>query len=232
MVEDDNRPLLDPHFDERGPGLSPETIEEFLIWVGGAPGSAMDVIRNAIDSADRSHDMLAGLVDNLLRLPVADISRHFVLLHVIGEVRDRRLAEALERFVWLSDDEVYRPSGPIGPCDFPDGGVLQSAAAEMLAWTLDQEDEGRVLEIAQDHPDVSVRAAAISAYLFNRGDSEAARTELRTLLRPEDRVRVDVARYAVERDEETFNDAVAAFLEAHPDEYPRESTRRPPKQSS
>ncbi len=200
------------------PPEDPLLLDAFLDWVASVPRDARDTVREAIAGL-RDH---AGVLDVLTRaaleLPVVDTGRHLMLLAVLGELRAPASADTLERFVWLSDEDVFGAQAARGPCDFSPAGGLQSRAAEMLVWVLGTGGEDRVLQIIREHPSTSVRVAAIDAWLYQRDDTADALATLSDLVSPEDVWAVGLPRWTADGDPVSFQQRVTTHAERFGDD--------------
>lgn len=204
------------------------TTDEFLTWIGEMPRERVGEVREAIAALEDKSAAAEVLNSQLLDLPCADASRHLLLLSTIGELAHESSAAALERFTWLSDERVYNTlSIPGESCDFSTSGMLQSRAVEMMVWVLQGRDEAAVLRVIRDHPQRSVRMAAIDAYLFQHGDSPEAVQTLRDLVSPDDRAMVGLPRFGADTDPETFERLTAEYEAANPSTPPIPQRRTP-----
>lgn len=197
------------------PPEDPRLLGEFLDWVASVPREGRGAVREAIAGLRDRADVVDLLTSTVLELPVVDTGRHLMLLAVLGELRAPASADALERFVWLSDEDVSGAATPArrGPCDFSPAGGLQARAAEMLVWVVGTGDEDRVLRIIREHPSSSVRVAAIDAWLFQRDDTADAVATLTDLVRPDDVPAVGLPRWTADADPARFQEQVAAHAE-------------------
>lgn len=206
------------------PQLAAATLEDFLAWAVSVRQGAVDHVRSAIaEAADRRDETLViALTDELHSLPVEDVSRHMVLLATIGELRDARLSQALESFVWRAElvREPYLADGRGCSFEVRSDVMLRSRAAEMLAYLASDDADSRTLRIAEAHPEPAVRAAAVDAYLFNHGDTEDALRRVQAVVRADDASRVGVPRFTRDIDPDEFAAAVEEFYRRHPDQLP------------
>jgi hypothetical protein len=173
-------------------------------------------------------EIAAVLNDQLFRLPCTDASRHLLLVSTVGELRHPSSIDALERFTWSSDEELFdKAPRENGTCSFSNSGLLQSRAAEMLVWVARGQRDDSVMRVIREHPYRSVRAAAIDAYLFQNGDSPAAMELLRLQVQPDDLPLVGLPRFGADTDPETFERLTAAYDAAHPAEIRIPDRRQP-----
>jgi hypothetical protein len=217
------RPALsfDPH---DAPSLQPDTIDEFLRWVGAVPRSHRANVRSAISSASHP-ELVSALTDALHDLPVTDLGRHLMLLSTIGELRDARAVEPLTRFIWHEGPLVVPPGSgddaagtATSILDFTDG--LQARATEMLAYLGTDDALAATLDVAARHRSAAVRAAAIDAYMYSHDDSPEAADRLRERVQPEEVKLIGLPRFTADMDRTEFDRRVAEFYERYPDERP------------
>src|SRR5262245_1393486 len=79
--------------------LSVKTVNEFVEWVGAASMADVEVVRLSI--AEGCNDEIVGMLGRALNtLPIADTSRHNVLMSILGESRRESAIDPLERFTW------------------------------------------------------------------------------------------------------------------------------------
>lgn len=176
-----------------------EELERFLVAVAMTPDGDRSLIRETIAGLGHRDEVAGVLHDALLDLPCRDESRHLILLSVTGELRHDTSLEALERFVWLSDQEVLGPDlgleqpGSAGSIFHP-SGLLQSRAAEMLVWVSFGTYLDGVRLILESHPLDVVRLATIDAYAFAHDDTPGVLDDLRGMVREDDRWAVGLPR--------------------------------------
>jgi hypothetical protein len=203
------------------PQLHGDSIDEFLLWAGGVPAGATEVIRERIAAARDDSAMLDRLLEALWRLPVRDEGRHYLLLSTIGELGDGRAAPELARFIWEPDEEIASVEHDVvaDGCGFgvSTAEVLKARAAEMLAHLRTSEAIEATLRVAADHPAPAVRAAAIDAHLYNHDDSPEEMERLRGRVRSEDVALVGLPRFTRDVNPRAFDRAIAEFYERNPE---------------
>jgi hypothetical protein len=74
-----------------------------------------------------------------------------------------------------------------------------------------------ILDIAATHPSVSVRAAAIDAYMFNMGDTSAAAATLRGRVQTSDAAYIGRPRMTKTMNVRAFDDQLRSFVATHPE---------------
>lgn len=216
------RPVFDP---EGGPPLDGDNLDSFIEWAAAVPVAGIEVVRRRIAAAREDRSVFMGLVDRLWQLPTVDVSRHCLLLSVVGELRNPEAVRVLSKFVWYSDEmTVSRPEAALRDCTFEANGTsrLRARAAEMLAWLSTEQAYESTLQIAVEHPDGFVRAAAVDAYMYNHDDSAAAAEYLRKIVRPADQPLVGLPRWTRDTDPEEFERRVLDFYDRYPEERPRD----------
>ena len=215
-----------PPFDRTsGPNLSTKTIDDFLEWAASVPVAEVEVIRGRIACVCDDDRVLERLSEELWALPVRDVSRHRLLLSILGELKNPRAVRTLVKFIWHEGDITTRDDRERNrrPCSFEaDGGdMLRARATEMLSHLGSQEAFDATIDIAVRHPNAFVRAAAIDAHMFNSGDSPEVAERLRKCVQPNDQWRVGLPRMTQDMDPDKFEKAVLAFYEQYPEERPQ-----------
>lgn len=194
-----------------------ESLGRFVELIASVPRDRTDELREAIRSIKDAAGIAALIHQSLFSLPCEDIGRHLLLLSILGELADPSSVDALDRFVWLSDSDVYGPaaSRPLGGCDFGPAGMLQSRAAEMLVWVARGRHDERIFRILGEHPAITVRVAAIDAFLFQQGDSADAIALLEERVQADDRWAVGLPRRGPDVDMEAFDRRADAHEAEH-----------------
>jgi hypothetical protein len=205
--------------------LTVKTVNEFVAWVGSAAMADVEVVRRSI--AEGCDDEIVAMLGRELNAsPIADRSRHNVLLSILGESRRESAIDPLERFTW-NIVEVLAPvehgaALSIAPyqivCDIgiDVGRALRSRAVEMLTYIATSRAIEGAARVIREHPEADVRRAAIDAYLFNHEDSPEATRSVMALARDEDRDWVGIPRRTRDTDPEEFRERVARLTERPP----------------
>jgi hypothetical protein len=196
-----------------------EDVPGFVSWAAASVVDEREAVRAAIHAARDNDDVAEALINEIERWRSVDHSRTLVALAVLGEMRSRTGENFLREF-------VNRP--------MPDGGTivdgenieatavatLQAKAVAGLAYMKSPSNDAEVLRLAGAHPSRIVRAEAINSYLFNHGDSAAARAQLARTVRQDELIFVDRVRRNPGEKSLSFNRKLAAFLKAHPEAVP------------
>ena len=186
--------------------------------VACTPNERRGEIRETIGALNERSQVADLLHEALLTLPCTDTGWHNMLLSIVGELAEPSSVEVLQRFVWLSDAELYGSAAsapdPAG-CDFTPIGMLQARAAEMLAWIVKTDREDLLTSVIADHPLQAVRVAAIDAYLFHRDDEDDAASQLSERVRSDDAWAVGLARRVRGMDPAEFDRIVSAHEAEH-----------------
>ena len=203
------------------PPRDAKTTEAFLSWIANMPRDRTHEVRDAIAAITEKSLVSATLSEQLLKLPCMDAGRHLLLLSTIGELREQSSTPFLERFTWLSDNEISNEEQSLSrDCSFSASGMLQARAAEMLVWVLQGKKDDVVLRIIREHPSRAVRMAAVDAYLFQRGDSTAVMDFLRGQVAVDDLSMIGLPRFGAETDPKTFERLTKEHDAAHPTHAP------------
>lgn len=203
------------------PALAAERdVPDFVTWAAGSLPEELEDGRRAITAVAASANastVARGLVAEVDRARQTDHSRALVALAVLGELRNKDvgipfltefIARPLPQQGTLVDGEIIEQTAQL---------QLQGKAVHGLAYLRDEMADREVLRIASSHPSRVIRGEAISAWLWNRQDSQAARDQLVQLVKPEDRVLIDRPRRTETTTADEFNRALAAWLRAHPE---------------
>lgn len=223
-------PPIKPFDQESGPGLTAQTVHQFLRWAAAVPNGEVKVIKQRIAAAD-DPKLVDALIDEVGRRPIQDVGLYLLLLSTIGELRDPRTESALVSLIWEEGPlfDHPEPSEPIrrdtdhshddrSVLDFK--AVVQSRAVEMLSYLGTHAAMQATLDVASKHASAAVRLAAIDAHLYNHEDSSEAADELRRIVRPNDVKMVGLPRFSRGMDTTEFDARVAAFYGRYPDEVP------------
>ena len=203
--------------------LTRDTISSFLAWAAHLPIGRRDLIRRRIAQVAGDDGLVQALCDELLVLDDVDPVRHFALLSTIGETRNALALPALGKLIWHARPSNGQPHRDCGCRDASTTdllGGLQARAVEMVAYIGGEGAHAIVFDVLARHPARATRIAAIDAYLYNHGDSDAARERLRATVQPADAKFVGLPRFTRETDRRTFDAKVARFYRDHPHERP------------
>ena len=197
----------------------PGDVDAFINWAGMSTLDEQEEARRAIVGASQSAGVAQALIDEIEKAQTTDHSRALLTLAILGEMRSP-VGEAFLR------DFVNRPLPTTGT--IVDGEILEQTAQAMLqakavdglAYLRQPGSDQEVLRIVGQHPSRIVRAEAISAYLWNQGDSPDARRAVLRYVRPGEEIFVDRVRRVRGEGAATFNRKLAEYLKAHPEVAP------------
>jgi len=183
-------------------------------------------------AAANNPDVANALADEAFRAQSLDHSRALIVLSILGEMQSPQAEGHLARFAWQS----LPTTGTIVEGDVAEAtqlAMLEAKAVDGLAYLGTATADAEVLRAVSDHPSLTVRAEAISAYLWNHNDSAAARAELLKHVKKGEEIYVDRVRRGPGVQASSFNPKLAAFLNQHPEAVPPDPVRvaspRPPK---
>ena len=216
--------------------LTSDTIRtgQFITWVEQTPLAQKSNVLAAISAGNNSTNISA-LNSHLdvTSFPITDISDEFMLLAIVGQLRALQSITPLKNLIWLATPVMTCADGDAGDAGAIDGGdisaldcdgIVRARAAEMLAYIEIAQPRfsslSDVLTIASTHPSVTVRRAAMDAYLFNNGDSADAAATLRSLVQDADVIFVDGNRFTSTMDAAAFDDQLNNFYSIHSDQLP------------
>jgi hypothetical protein len=216
------------------------SVQAFVAWASASVPDEREDARAAIRRAARNPVLSRTTAVHLCRLVERSLKTDHTLalvqLAILGELRnDGPGAHCLGQVAWA-------PVPTEGTFDEERGDLLeaesletlQAKAIDGLAYLRSAGGDAEVLRAVAFHPSRIVRAEAIDAYLWNHGDSEAAKARLRALTREHgEEVFVDRIRREDGEGAATFDPKLEAFLRAHPELEPAEDQEggaNPPKE--
>lgn len=195
-------------------------VAAFIDWAGASLPEEHEDGRKALAAARDNQDIVKAFTAEITKAQRSDHSRALLALSLLGEMRSSASEEFFREF-------VNQP--------FPEGGTrteegeiveqtalatLQAKAIDGLAYLHSGSADEEVLKQVQRHPSIIVRSEAISAYLWNQNDKEAARRILLQYIRKgEERYLDQITREEGER-AASFNSKLEAYLKAHPEVVP------------
>jgi hypothetical protein len=195
-------------------GIPPLTagahVTGFLDWLGAAPTLQSDQARRLVSDAGKNPEVVGALVREVERTQRSDYTRALLSLAVLGETRSDAAVSYLEGFAnsplpergTVVDGEIVEQTRQ---------AQLQAKAVDGLAYANTPASNAAVKRIIADHPSRIVRAEAINAFLWNHGDSDDAKRELSSVVRPEEVIFLHRVRRVPGESAETFNAKVREF---------------------
>ncbi|RKG97771.1 hypothetical protein D7X74_40690 [Corallococcus sp. CA047B] len=221
------------------PGLSGagedarKSVKSFVTWAGQSVVEEQGDAREVLRSAAQNPDVIQAFTEEILEAHKSgDSSRALVALGLLGEMRTYEGAKFLAEFVRMP----LPTKGTVIEGELQEEAQqarLQAKAVAGVAYLRDPEFDREVLYQVGAHPSVIVRAEAISAFLWNRGDSLEARKEVEQYVRREELLFLDRVRRVSGETAETFNRKLTAYLKAHPEVQapkPEPKEPRPPEE--
>lgn len=209
------------------PLCTPGDVATFVDWAGRSTVDESELVRRAIVAARWNERVVGALIDEVETAQRTDHSRALLALALLGEMRNPGGTAFLMDF-------IHRPLPRTGTVAF--GGeivertaqaMLQAKAVDGIAYLRTEEGDDAVLSIAGSHPSKIVRAEAINAFLWNHGDSPAARRVLAPRVRADEQILIDRVRRGSGEGAASFNAKLRSFLEAHPEVIPPPPERSP-----
>jgi hypothetical protein len=207
-------------------------VANFITWASASVPTEREAARNAIHAAAKNADVVNALADEAFRAQSIDHSRALIVLSILGEMQSSLGESHLDRFAWQS----LPTTGTIVEGDIAEAtelATLEAKAVDGLAYLGTATADAEVLRAVSDHASLTVRAEAISAYLWNHNDSPEARAELLKHVRKGEEIYLDRVRRGPGVQASSFNPKLAAFLNQHPEVVPPDPVRvaspRPPK---
>lgn len=195
-------------------------VPGFVSWAAGSLPEEREDGRRALAAVAASPNASAvarGLTAEVERAREADHSRALVALALLGELKNKEvgvpfltgfIARPLPQQGTIVDGEIIEQTAQL---------QLQGKAVHGLAYLRDDVADREVMKIISSHPSRVIRGEAINAWLWNRQDTQAARDQLASIVKPEDRVLIDRPRRTETTTADEFNRALATWLKAHPE---------------
>jgi hypothetical protein len=205
-------PSIDPANPER-------TATELIAWAAASTAAEHERVRGVIDQVSGNESILRALCSAALEERTKDHSRTLIVLAIIGETKSDAGERCLTEFVNLP----FPASGHYVQGEILEQtalGTLQAKAVDGLAYLRTATADQTVLRLIREHPSRIVRAEAISAYLWNRGDSGEAKAALAGVVRPDEKIFLDRVRRVPGETAGSFNPKLRVFLDRHPEVQP------------
>jgi hypothetical protein len=201
------------------PLASATDVSRFLDWAGASHVDEREDARKAIAAVADRKDILDALVKEVEGVQTTDHTRALLALALLGETRSPTAQEFFAEF-------ARRPLPAQGTViegeiiEQTRAAQLQAKAVDGLAYANTDSSNRIVTQIIAEHPSKIVRAEAINAYLWNHGDSDAARKFLSQYVRKDELILLDRVRRNTGETAESFNNKLAQFLKQHPEVMP------------
>ena len=200
-------------------GDAQRTASELIAWAARSTLDEHEAVREAIQQVSRSEGVLRALCAEAFGSQSRDHSRTLIVLSLIGETKSDTGERCLTEFVQQPfPSQGHYVHGEI--LEQTALGTLQAKAVDGLAYRRTETADALVLRLIRSHPSRIVRAEAISAYLWNRKDSDEAKAALADVVRPDEKIFLDRVRRVPGETAATFNPKLTKFLETHPEARP------------
>ncbi len=212
-----------------GSGLvARENTRTFISWASLSAPSEREDARREIAAAASNPEIVRSVIEDVRSSYQEDHGRALIGLAILGEMRGSDGERFFREFVRMPlpregtvvEGEILEQTAL---------ATLQAKAVEGLAFLRTPEADAEVMRLAGEHESIIVRAEAISAYLWNHGDTDEARKALAPHVRPEERILLDRVRRVSGESAESFDGKLKAFLAAHPEAVPPAPEFRPGK---
>lgn len=216
VIERKTAQLPEPRLDTNDPA---RTARELVAWASASSVDERERVRGAIQQISRSETIVRSLCEQAFSERSKDHSRTLIILAVLGETKSDIGERCLTEFVNLPFPMTgHDVQGEI--LEQTALGTLQAKAVDGLAYRMTASADETVRRLIREHPSRIVRAEAISAYLWNRGDQQEAKASLRDVVRADELIFLDRVRRVPGETAETFNPKLKAFLDQHPELQP------------
>ncbi|HZI12568.1 MAG TPA: hypothetical protein VE153_19450 [Myxococcus sp.] len=199
--------------------LARRNARAFIDWAGMSVPDERETARREIAAAASNPDIVRAVIDEARSAQKTDHSRALISLSILGEMR----SEQGERFLREFIQQPLPTQGTVVEGDLIEATALaqlQAKAVAGLAYRRTRAADAEVMRLAGQHPSKIVRAEAISAYLWNHGDTDEARRALAPHVRKDERILLERVRRVSGESAESFNRKLEAFLRAHPELTP------------
>ncbi|RJS27916.1 hypothetical protein DRW03_00335 [Corallococcus sp. H22C18031201] len=199
--------------------LARQAARSFVSWASLSTADEREDARREILAGAANPDIVRGVIAEAREANETDHSRALVSLAILGEMRTEEGERYLRDFI----NQPLPTKGTVVEGDLIEATAmasLQAKAVDGLAFRGTREADAEVLRLAGEHPSIIVRAEAISAYLWNHGDTEAAREALRPSVRKNEQILLERVRHVGGESAEQFNRKLEAFTRAHPELAP------------
>jgi hypothetical protein len=214
-VVDDTPPAplspLPPGQPTQAPLGSAADVPAFLDWFARSTVAQEADARAAIEAVRGNSAVAQAMIDAASAAVTTNLGKAIMAFSALGHLRSPEGEQFFTAFL--------RQPVPPEPPPSPNGDVpptlemLETKAVDCLAYMRTATSDAQVAALIANHPWRSVRLEAARAYLFNH---QFRKQDIVGIVRPEERIYLD----AVENrsfDGSTFEDRVAAFLQAHPE---------------
>ncbi len=188
----------------------------FVDWAGQSRAADREAVRSAIVARAGDAAFAQALCSEAFAAKDTDFTRALVSLSILGEMRSSAGEQCLTRFVHLP----LPTTGPVVQGENVEQTALASLQAKAihgLAYLRSPAADQEVLNAAQSHPSVIVRAAAIHSFLWNHAYAPEARATLQKYVRPGETTFIDRIRREYGDTPETFNPKLNNYLRLHPE---------------
>lgn len=197
--------------------LTASTIDQFIEQAAMSTPQTDQLIRQQIQLAESDSLVTEMLINRYFQVRDEDFSQGLVILSIIGELRS---PDAIQFYVDILENNGESPDGLEGEY-LSDRDILemyQAKAIQSLAYLRNTDSDSLIKHYVCYHPAVAVRSAGIDAYLFNHGDTEKAKSELKEILDEDAWVYLDRIRRKQSATNESIEEDIAAFYTSHPDQ--------------
>lgn len=210
-----------PPLEPNDPG---RTAKSLIDWASASTANEREAVLKAIQEVSRTEPVVQALCEEAFAAQLKDHSRALIALALVGETKTEAAEGCLTRFVRLP----FPMNGHVVEGEIVEQtalATLQAKAVDGLAYRMTASADAEVLRLIREHPSRIVRAEAISAYLWNRGDSAQAKAALAGVVRADERIFLDRVRRVTGDTAATFNPKLEEFLRLHPDLRPPQPER-------
>jgi hypothetical protein len=194
-----------------------KAVAAFIDWAGASLPEEHEDGRRALAGAKDNQEIVKAFTEEITKAQRTDHSRALLALSLLGEMRSPAAEAFLRDFV----NQPFPQEGTRNEeGEIPEQTALaqlQAKAIDGLAYLRSESANREVLTQIQKHPSIIVRSEAISAYLWNQDNKEAARRTLQQYVRKEELRYIDQVTRQEGEKAASFNPKLEAYLKAHPE---------------
>lgn len=154
-------------------------LDTILVELRRATPTEMPDVRTAIDALSQQPHAVEAIALFYDSLKPNDFDRRTTTIQVLGELRSVQAAPFLRRVAW-EELPAQPPARDVSTRDLKE--ILQTQAVYGIGFLRTPEAFEELTHIMQNHEARSVQIAAVESFMWNRGDTLEAATELYRIL--------------------------------------------------
>jgi hypothetical protein len=205
--------------------LSASTFDKFASWLLTMGSEQLDDVKQQIALAAADSSVVDAVSARLSFTNPGSVDHQLLYLSILGQMKNERAIAPLRDYVYSTECsgttrviQARRETPETSMLDVC--GLLKSHAINMISFINSASAQQVVLQAVSEHSEKAVRISAINAFLYNAGDSAEAIQLVTRYAHPDERIFVGLPRLEPAIDLKEFNDRVARFYRAHPEQLP------------